>query len=91
MSVYTDVQALELEIFKALEYCFCDYVPFRNYPKLKIALEAIRQLEIDYKSITKKNFVRKEVIDKLYTDLDRLKKTFDEDLKARNDLLKKYK
>ncbi len=90
MSMQNQVNVLEQELFKALEYAF-EYAAHRNYPKLKLVLEAIRQLEIDYKSMTKKNFIKQENIDRLQTTADKLKETLFEDQKALNVIIQKLK
>lgn len=90
MPIQKEVENLEQELFKALEYAF-EYSATRNYAKLKIALEAIRQLEIDYKSITRKNFIKEENITRLTNRLEELRQTLDEDIKALNEIIKKFK
>lgn len=90
MSIHKEILELEKGLFKCLEDGF-RFAFIRDYASLKITLDAMHQLEVDYKALTKTNFIKKENIDRLYTYLDKLKVTFDEDQKEWNELNKKFK
>jgi threonyl-tRNA synthetase len=75
MSIYKDVQTTEVELFNILELAF-KYAANREFPKLKVCMEALFELEKDYKEMTKTNFIKIENVERLLTELDKLEKEY---------------
>lgn len=75
MSIYKDVQTTEMELFKILELAF-NYAANKDFPKLKVCMEAIFELEKDYKEMTKSNFIKIENIERLLGQLEILEKGY---------------
>lgn len=90
MSIMNDIVILEQELFKLLEYAFY-YSECKSAAKLAVTLEAIKQLETDYSSMTKTSFLKKENIDRLTQKLNELKNNIDNNTKEWNELTKRLK
>ena len=75
MSIYKDIQTTEIELFNILELAF-KYAANREFPKFKVCMEAMLELEKDYKDMTKTNFIKKENMERLLTALDKLEKDY---------------
>lgn len=88
--MFGDVNILEQELFKLLEYSFI-YAEERNLPKLSVALEAMRQLDSEYSEITKKKFINPEAFQRLITAKENLRASFDKDQKELNEIIKRTK
>lgn len=88
--MFGNINILEQELFKLLEYSFI-YAEERNFPKLSVAIEAMKQLDSEYCEITKKKFINPEAFQRLIEAKENLRKTFDKDQKELNELTKKNK
>lgn len=75
MSIYKDVKTTEIELFRILELAF-HYAATKDFPKLKVCMEAIFELEKDYKEMTKSNFIKIENIERLLGQLEILEKGY---------------
>lgn len=75
MSIQKEVQGKEQELFNVLTLSF-NYAQTRQFPKLKVCIEALLELEKEYKEITHVNFIRMENVERLLTELDKLEKVY---------------
>ena len=73
MSIYKDVTTTEMELFNILVMAFT-YSENRQFAKLKICLEALFELEKDYKEMTHTTFIKTENVERLLIELEKLEK-----------------